>query len=370
MKERPQNLVPLRPEPVVTDVGPESVHKKSDVAAVAEKLLSGSFVRIQDAYPTGMKVMAELKHQVFGGRKGAGKKPGKNRADDFQTYRAQRTTFRHASNRLLVPVQDNRIALQKSPEIGWLKELYPDVSGFLLPFPQIQGLNSSWQWFLKGIRFPVLKHAVYPWYGTYFPTRFDHLFLFEEWLENYSGSRSHALDIGTGCGVLAFQLLKHGFEQVLATDINPGAIITVRENAKHQGVEGRLEARLSDLFEGCDRKADLMVFNPPWLPTDSEYETTVLDKAIYYEPDLFERFFSDAARFLDDDGRIVMFFSNLGRTEGMQKDHPIEQELAQNRRYKKVRVLRRKAAGPSRRTRRRDHRKEEYVELWELAVHH
>ncbi len=371
----------LRPEPVPPPSRPEYVHKKSDMPAVSATLLSGTFVLVKDVYPTGLAVLAELKKQVFGSVKSTGKKhqsdkfrgseeakiPESVDPNDFLSYRRKRTVFRHASNKLLVPVKENRIALRKSPDIGWLSELYPDISDFMLTFPQIQGLNSSWQWFLKGVRFPVLKREIFPWYGTYFPTRFDHLHLFNDWLKSYQGHKTDAFDIGTGCGVLSFQLIENGFRQVLATDINPNAIVTVRENARHHGFEDRLEARLSDLFERCDRMADLIVFNPPWLPAESEGDTAHLDKAIYYDPDLFRRFFTDAGGFLKENGRLVVFFSNLGRTSGLEAIHPVEQELAQNRRFKKIRLLRRKVAAPSRKTTRRDHRKKEHVELWELV---
>ena len=405
-----EGLVLHRPEPSVPETAVPSVTAASDPNAVARRLLEGQSVVIRDAYPTGLKILSRLREHIFGGGKpdmrggskdirggkannpggkkniGGGKvgirdgradtggaKPGK---DDFSSYRNRRAAYRDASNRLLVPVSHNRIALKKAPAIGWLDELYPDVSDFLLPFPQVQGLNSSWQWFLKGIRFPVLRHEIYPWYGTYFPTRFDHLHLFEKWLKAYRGSKKGALDVGTGCGVLAFMMVERGFEHVLATDINPNAVMTVRENARHQRVDDRIDAHVcnlfdSSVFDGYDCRADLIVCNPPWLPVETDQPGTdagLMEKAIYYDPDFFDRLFSGAARHLEQDGRLVILFSNLGRTEGVQVRHPIEEELENNRKFVKVRMLRQKAKPPSKKTRRRDHRKEEHVELWELAL--
>ncbi len=366
MRDTSRNLVSERPGPVVLESEPYHVHKKTDREFVVNALLSGSAALITDQYPTGLAVLAELKKRVFGENRKSGKKRKTVRKpkDDFLSYRKNRAEFRHASNNLLVPVADNTIALKKSPDIGWLKKLYPDISDFYLPFPQVQGLNSSWQWYIKGIQYPVLEEKLYPWYGTYFPTRFDHLLLFDRWLKAYQGPQNTALDVGTGCGVLAFQLIQNGFKDVCATDIHPNAILSVMENAANLGVENRLDVRLSDLFDGCDRKADLIVFNPPWLPADGEIHG--LDKAIYYEPDLFERFFERAGNYLNSNGKIILFFSNLGRKEGMQQGHPIEEELSQNSRYRKCGFMKEEVAGASRNTRRRDHRKREYVELWEL----
>jgi hypothetical protein len=42
-------------------------------------------------------------------------------------------------------VVDSRLEVRKAPEIGWLKILYPINTEFLISFPKIQGLNSSWQ---------------------------------------------------------------------------------------------------------------------------------------------------------------------------------------------------------------------------------
>jgi len=401
-----QDLALHRPEPM--EPGPDlpPVTAGSNPVAVAGRLLGGESVVIRDAYPTGLKILSRVRERVFGGGRedigGGGKDIGSDREgigsgstgidgslgsdsssgigkpdkNDFRSYRNRRAAYRDASNRLLAPISDNRIALKKAPAIGWLDELYPDVSDFLLPYPQVQGLNSSWQWFLKGVRFPGLRHEIYPWYGTYFPTRFDHLHLFEKWLKAYRGSKKGALDVGTGCGVLAFMMVERGFEHVLATDINPNAVMTVRENARHQRVDDRIDAHVcnlfdSSVFDGYDCRADLIVCNPPWLPVETDQPGTdagLMEKAIYYDPDFFDRLFSGAARHLEQDGRLVILFSNLGRTEGVQVRHPIEEELENNRKFVKVRMLRQKAKPPSKKTRRRDHRKEEHVELWELAL--
>lgn len=354
MHELRSNIKPERPEPVQLEREPFIANKESDSKAVSGFLLSGKYVMIEDVFPTGLQILSELKKDVFG------KKPN----DDFKTYREKRAEFQEASNRLLVPVENNKIALRKSPEIGWLGKLYPDFDDFILPFPQVQGLNSSWQWYINGIQYPVLKQKIHPYYGTYFPTRFDHLSLFDDWLKKYTGSKETALDMGTGCGVLSFQLLNRGFDKVYATDISPNAIISAAENAKNLRVEDRLVVLLSDLFEKVDQKTDLVVFNPPWLPAQTDIKG--LDKAIYYEMDLFGRFFRQAADYINDNGKIILLFSNLGRTTGMQKLHPIEDELAKHQRYKKLKRIKRKVARSSRKTKRRDHRKNEYVELWEL----
>lgn len=354
MKYNNEHIKPNRPEPILSDGQLLRVTKKTALGPVIQSLLDEKYVLIEDRYHTGMTVLSELKKTIFGNKE----------KSDFKAYRGKRSEFHEASNRLLVPVRDNKIALDNSPEIGWLKKLYPDTADFMLSFPQIQGLNSSWQWYLKGISYPGLKKKIHPYYGTYFPTRFEHLRLFYNWLKKYSGPKTTGIDIGTGCGVLSFQLLTKGFEKVIASDINSNALISVSKSAEEFGFKDRLDILQSDLFEQVDLKADLIVFNPPWLPAQSE--VAGLDYAIYYEPGLFERFFEQAGNYLSAEGRLVMLFSNLAQTEGVSESHPVKAELSKYNRFRKIDLIEKKAAKASHKTKRRSHRKNEMIELWVL----
>lgn len=362
MNQADEKLHPERPEPVESGGDPLQVTRYSDFTPVLERLLEGGQAKIGDAFPTGLMVLSQLKKKVFGDKR----KPD----SDFQAYRRQRSVYHRASNSLLVPVEGNRVSLRKAPEIGWLSELYPDAGDFFLPFPQVQGLNSAWQWYRKGIRFPVLDHRVYPYYGVYFPTRYDHLILFDKWLEKYQGGHSLAMDMGTGCGVLSFQLLRHGFEKVHAGDVQPNAVISTFKDAQRSGVDDRLTVHRSDLFhawsEVSSPSADLVVFNPPWLPAREEVKG--LDQAIYYESTLFDRFFEQARQHLKPGGKVVVLFSNISRKDAGAQSHPLDEELNRYDRFRKIRVLKRKVSRSSRKTRRRENRRNEYVELWELEA--
>ncbi len=354
MSEKVNRLKPNRPSPIELPKDPFYSGKQSPVEPAVDRLLNGEYVLVQDQFSVGMNILSALKKHLF----------GDDKKDSFKAYRGKRTKFHHSSNYLLAPIKNNRLALKKSPDIGWLEKLYPDVEDFHLPFPQVQGLNSAWQWYTKGIKYPVLKEKVYPYYGAYFPTRFDHLYLFDYWLKKYSGPKNTAIDIGTGCGVLSFQLLNRGVEKVYATDINPNAVISASEDTERLGLEDRLEIWQSDLFQVIDKSADLVLFNPPWLPAQNEI--TGLDSAIYYDPGLFERFFDSAGDYLAEKGRLVILFSNLAEVAGLEVDHPVEKELKSNSRFEKVKYVKRKVVKPSKKTKRRNHRTEEYVELWEL----
>jgi methylase of polypeptide subunit release factors len=72
------------------------------------------------------------------------------------------------------------------------------------------------------------------------------------------------LDLGTGCGVLAFLAARHS-ERVWATDVNPRALCMARLNARLNGLSG-IEFALGSGFEPVsDQKFDLIVTNPPFI---------------------------------------------------------------------------------------------------------
>jgi len=204
---------------------------------------------------------------------------------------------------------------------------------------------------------PVLGYRIRPFYGTYAPTRTEHLQLFATWLSAYSGGRDRAVDVGTGSGVLSLVLLGAGFSQIAAIDKNPNAVESVRREAERHDPEHRIQTRVADLLADDPGSADLIVFNPPWIPGRV---LTPLDAALYFEDGLFERFFDQAFDALAPDGRVVILFSTIMRWLRPEAPHPIEAELATGR-FRKVQHQRRKITAP------RGKRTKEKVEVWELA---
>jgi release factor glutamine methyltransferase len=76
------------------------------------------------------------------------------------------------------------------------------------------------------------------------------------------------LDIGTGTGIIAITLLRRfAGTTCVATDISGGAIKTAGENAEALGVAGRLALIEGDLFAGADGLFDLIISNPPYIPS-------------------------------------------------------------------------------------------------------
>ncbi len=78
------------------------------------------------------------------------------------------------------------------------------------------------------------------------------------------------LELGTGCGLIAILAAKSG-AQVVATDVNQAALKCARTNASAHGVTDCIDFRLGSLFEPVtEERFDLVIFNPPYLPTESK----------------------------------------------------------------------------------------------------
>ncbi len=346
-----------RPQPVSTNIDVFPYEQSIDPTIAVKALLDGNFVLIDDLYSSGLTVLSCLKNHL------------KQTLPDqsFKGQRDSRTTFHDLSNKLLLLIRNNKLTVRKAPEIGWFKILYPGMEEFLLPFPQVQGLNSSWQWYQNGITIPGLGKKIHPFYGTYFPTRFEHLKLFEDWLKQYRGEKKTAIDIGIGSGVLSFMMLKSGFKKIYGTDSNRNAIAGIKERVEKDALQSKIEPVHGDLFAGLEIKTELIVFNPPWLNASHNYEG--LDNAIYYDNDLFPRFFSEAQNYLLPDGRVILLFSNLDKITTIGSTNPIETELSLNRRYTKELYLQKNVGPASESTRRNQSwRNTEIVELWVLRL--
>jgi len=85
------------------------------------------------------------------------------------------------------------------------------------------------------------------------------------------------LDLGTGTGAIALALAKAFPEaQVVATDIDPNAIVLAIENAEQTGLAGRVTWVNSNWFEAVpgELRFDLIVANPPYLTAQEVAQAT------------------------------------------------------------------------------------------------
>jgi release factor glutamine methyltransferase len=120
-----------------------------------------------------------------------------------------------------------------------------------------------------------------------------------------AGAGDRVLEVGTGSGLIAQEIAK--IARVIATDINPHAVIAAREAGA--------EVVRADLFAGIRGLFDLVLFNPPYLPTRPEER---IDDWLEYALDggesgrsVIERFARQVGDILAPGGRILLLVSSV-----------------------------------------------------------
>jgi release factor glutamine methyltransferase len=113
------------------------------------------------------------------------------------------------------------------------------------------------------------------------------------------------LEIGTGSGRISCELAR--CTGIVATDINPHAVSCAHDAG--------IEVVRTDLFAGIHGSFDLILFNPPYLPTLPEER---IDDLFEYALDggesgrvVIERFARSAGEVLAPGGRILLLISSL-----------------------------------------------------------
>ncbi len=128
------------------------------------------------------------------------------------------------------------------------------------------------------------------------------------------------VDMGTGSGNVAVALAVHARNvNILACDVSPDAIGLARRQVAKFNVQDRVSLFCGDLYEpllaaGWQGKVDLVVCNPPYLPTNTleklareiiDHEPVVALDAGPYGINVFRRLITGAVDVLKPDGVLV-----------------------------------------------------------------
>jgi|LGVE01.1.fsa_nt_gb release factor glutamine methyltransferase len=122
------------------------------------------------------------------------------------------------------------------------------------------------------------------------------------------------LDIGTGSGAIHISLC-HYLKDISCTtvDISETAIEIATKNAELIGVKDRIKYVKSDIFENINETFDVIVSNPPYIPTKV---IDGLQKELFHEPkialdggqdgyDFYRRIINESPEYFNDSGILA-----------------------------------------------------------------
>ena len=159
-----------------------------------------------------------------------------------------------------------------------------------------------------GLKFPFNKDTLTPRQETEIMT------------DNIIKDHSHrmglsVLDLCCGSGCIGLSVSKHLNAHVILADISPKVVEIAKENATLNNVDGNFI--VSNLFDNVVGLFDIIISNPPYIPSSDLYELESEVKD--YDPslaldggadglDFYRKIISEAPKYLKDNGLIYMEF--------------------------------------------------------------
>jgi SAM-dependent methyltransferase len=249
----------------------------------------------------------------------------KTPTDIFHLHRRTKIAKSHLLHRFGFLFSETQIKLRGDrPDLSILPQVVRALNAkqneiSFVSFKLWEGIVSANEWYTKGLMVDVLGDKIYPLYGVWMPTTQEYLNLFKEYLDA-DIPEGPALDIGCGSGILSFLMAKKGIE-VVAVDKNYWAVECTRLNAGRLGLKVRTY-QLNELNDIETSSLNTIVSNPPWLPVKA---SSSLDNGVY-DPkgEMLLGTFKTAKRFLTENGRLLLIYSDLAQNLGLQEPCFIE----------------------------------------------
>jgi SAM-dependent methyltransferase len=254
-------------------------------------------------------------HKGDKGKRAKAPKVAATPAEAFHLYRQAQSQRARTLAMLLLPFEaDYRIPLRRAPDVALAcNEAYGrGEEPFVASMRELLGLIGAHEWRKNGVEVAALGERIHPHYGVFSPIRGEYVELVAS--APLPAGAQVAFDIGTGTGVLAALLAKRGLQHIVATDMDARALSCARDNLHRLGLESQVELMKADLFP--DRRADLVLCNPPWLPgrPSSSIESAV------YDPDsrMLKGFLGGVAAHLAPGGEAWLVLSDLAEHLGLR----------------------------------------------------
>ncbi len=245
----------------------------------------------------------------------AGKAPA-SLTEAFHRYRLAQSQRARTLGLLLVPFDaEHGIPLRRAPDArAACREAHgPAGESYVGSLRELLGIIGAHEWRKNGVEVPALDGRIHPHYGVFSPVRGEYVDLVAK-APLSTGNRRLAFDIGTGTGVLAAVLAQRGVQRVVATDQDPRALASARDNIGRLKLDDQVAVIDADLFP--PGRATLIVCNPPWLPGRP---ASPLEHAIYDpESRMLKGFLAGLAEHLEADGEGWLILSDLAEHLGLR----------------------------------------------------
>jgi release factor glutamine methyltransferase len=145
-------------------------------------------------------------------------------------------------------------------------------------------------------------------------------------LAGFQQPRIFEAGVGTGCIVVSI-LHSVTAATAIGVDISQKALDLAARNAGRHGVAERLSLRQADLFDGVSGKFDMIVSNPPYVPSGDA--SSIQPEVIDFDPpealfggddglDVIRRIGAEAPRLLVPEGYLLIEFG-YGQAEGVKE---------------------------------------------------
>lgn len=273
-----------------------------------QQLYSGHALLWRGDYHQGKQLLDALKKRV---RSQAKPMP------DIHRHRLQQLQHSRLFAGLLLEVGPGwRLGNRRAPDVAAaLADVYgkTNLQPFLLPFNHLLGMIGAHEWHRRGVAIDALGgDRIHVPYGVFSPLRGEYLELVAT--APLPPQVETAWDIGTGSGVLAAILARRGIRQLIATDTNPRAVVTARDNLARLSLTVQTTVCETDLLPAG--QADLIVCNPPWLPLKAGSDI----EAALYDPghSMLHALLQQAPARLRPGGELWVVMSDLAEHLGLR----------------------------------------------------
>lgn len=243
----------------------------------------------------------------------------------FNRHRQRQAQRAALLNRLLVELTPSgQVPLRRAPDTSEAiaaampahdalhKLTEPNSDRKTLPLRAVLGMLGAWEWQRKGVSIKGLTEPIHVRWGVFSPLRGEYLDLL--WQAPVPKNARTACDIGTGSGILAIILAHRGLQHIVASDINPQALLCAQENIRLHGCAAQVELTQDNLFPAG--RFDLIVCNPPWLPVRP---TSSVEQALY-DPDhsMLQGVLQGAIAHMNPEGQLWLIMSDLAEHLGLR----------------------------------------------------